>query len=285
MFELMRPKKEMVGKRIGAVKEELGVSFTELGDRLGLKKPTINSYVQGYTLAPMEVIEKLAKITGKSVGWFYFGDMEAYIREYLLKKGYETLLLDYPNIPAQLKDTFIGNENLGWDWKNEFGYPCEEVLDEVFREIYDDIMKEYILKITKEYIATYSKLETKKQEDAVCLITAEIYEEFCELYDFQYGDKEEIEKSVKLLYERDVKDKVITFSDEYLVGRLINILGDDRYTADLISYLSVQLTGKGRLNVMFGGEELIEIFQAMRPALIKLYTEYGTERFYDWFEK
>lgn len=285
MFELMRPQKEMVGKRIGAVKEELGVSFTELGDRLGLIKPTINSYVQGYTLAPVEVIEKLAKITGKSVGWFYFGDIEEYIREYLLKKGYETLLLDYPNIPVQLKDTFIGNEDSCWNWKNEFGYPREEALDEVFQEIYHDIMKDYILMITKEYIATYSTLETKKQEEAVCLITAEVYEEFSEMSDFQYGDREEIEKSVKLFYEQNVKDKVINFSDEYLIGSLINILGDDKYTADLISYLSVQLTGKGRLNVMFGGEEVIKVFQAMRPALIKLYTESGTDRFYEWFEK
>lgn len=285
MFELMRPKKEMVGKRIGAVKEELGVSFTELGDRLGLKKPTINSYVQGYTLAPLEVIEKLAKITGKSVGWFYFGDMEDYIREYLLKKGHEVLLLDYPDIPAKLKDTFIGNEDLSWDWKNEFGYPSEEIMDDVFGEIYQEIMKDYILMITKEYIAQYSTLEAKKQEEAVCLISAEIYEAFFEMSDFQYGDREEIEKSVKLFYERDVKDKVITFSDEYLIGSLINILGDDRYTADLISYLSIQLTGKGRLNVMFGGEEVIKVFQALRPMLIKLYTEHGNEAFYDWFEK
>lgn len=285
MFELMRPKKEMVGKRIGAVKEELGVSFTELGDRLGLIKPTINSYVQGYTLAPLEVIEKLAKITGKSVGWFYFGDMEEYIQEYLLKKGYETLLLDYPNIPAQLKDRFIGNEDLGWNWKNEFGYPCEEVLDDVFQEIYQDIMKDYILMITKEYITAYSTLETKKQEEAVCLITAEVYEAFFEMSDFQYGDREEIVNSVRFFYERDVKDKAITFSDEYLVGRLINVLGDDRQTVDLIAGLSMQLTGKNKLNISSGGKELIEIFQAMRPALIKLYTEHSTETFYEWFEK
>ena len=233
----------------------------------------------------MEVIEKLAKITGKSVGWFYFGDMEDYIREYLLKKGYETLLLDYPDVPVKLKDTFIENEDVSWDWKNEFGYPSEEIMDDVFLEIYQEIMKEYILMITKEYIAQYSTLEAKKQEEAVCLISAEIYEAFFEMSDFQYGDREEIEKSVKLFYERDVKDKVITFSDEYLVGSLINILGDDKYTADLISYLSVNLTGKGRLNVMFGGKELIEVFQAMRPMLIKLYTEHGYEEFYDWFEK
>lgn len=137
----------------------------------------------------------------------------------------------------------------------------------------------------KEQIAKYSTLEAKKQEEAVCLISAEIYEAFWELRDFQYGDREEIEKSIKLFYERDMKDKVITFSDEYLIGSLINILGDDRYTVDLISYLSVNLTGKGRLNVMFGGEEVIKVFQALRPILIKLYTEHGYEEFYDWFEK
>lgn len=139
MFELLRPKKEMVGKRIKKVKEELGVSFTELGDRLGLVKSTINSYAQGYTLAPKEVIDQLAKITGKSIAWFYFGEMEDYIQDYLLKKGLQTLLQEYPEIPIKLKDKFINNENESW--KNEIGYPYEELMDEVFFEIYSKDQK------------------------------------------------------------------------------------------------------------------------------------------------
>lgn len=285
MFELMRPKKEMVGKRIRDIKEELGVSFTELGDRLGLIKPTINSYVQGYTLAPHEVIEQLAKITGKSMAWFYFGEMEDYIRDYLLKTGHEVLLIDYPNLPLKLKQEFINSENESWDWKNEFGYPCEESLDEVFSEFYHDIMKEYILTLTKEYLAVNYNLESAKQEETVQLIASEMYNSFYALEDFQYGDKEEIEKSIKFFYEQNVKDKDISFDEEYLIGKLINILRDDDQTVDLINKLSKGLTGKGQLNMNSSGNELIKIFQSMRSELINLYIAHTSEEFYDWFEK
>ncbi|WP_137664949.1 hypothetical protein [Enterococcus hulanensis] len=48
-----------------------------------MKKPTISSYFQGYNLATIDVIEKVAKISGRSVGWFYFGEIEEYIADYL----------------------------------------------------------------------------------------------------------------------------------------------------------------------------------------------------------
>ena len=86
MFGLLQPNRVNVGKRMRYIKDELGVSLTELGKRLGLIKPTINSYIQGYSLAPLEVIEKLSKISGKKIGWFYFGEMEDFIHDYLLLK-------------------------------------------------------------------------------------------------------------------------------------------------------------------------------------------------------
>lgn len=44
--------------RLRQVKDDLGLSFSEFGRRLGLKKPTINAYVRGDNLAPLEVLEK-----------------------------------------------------------------------------------------------------------------------------------------------------------------------------------------------------------------------------------
>lgn len=279
----MRPQKELVGKRIRIVKEELGVSLTELGNRLGLIKPTINSYVQGYTLAPIEIIKQLTKITGKSIGWFYFGEMEDYIRDYLMKKGFKQLLKDFPDLPVQLKQEFLNSTDESWDWKNEFGYPDEASIDDVFADIYDKIIKDYISKVTKEYISVHSSLNENQQEDAINLITAKAYDYVIELGEIKYGDREKLEKEIRLFYERDVKDKNISFDEEYLIGKLINILGNDQQTIDLINSLSVLLTNKGGINVMFGGKELVEVFQTMRPALIKLYSEHSKYEFYEWF--
>ena len=286
MFEsLMHPKKECVGKRIRIVKEELGVSFTELGNRLGVIKSTINSYAQGYTLAPEEVIEQLAKITGKSIGWFYFGTMEEYIRDYLLMKGYDALLVDYPDLPVQLKKEFINSSDLGWDWKNEYGYPYEVSLDDIFYEKYFNIMKKYIINLTQEYIYSNTELETSLQEEVITLISTDIYNWFQELRDFKYGEKETIQEAIKSHYEKRKKENRISFDEEYLIGKMINILADDFQTRDLIISLSQTLTGKGELNMLFGADKVIQVFQTLRPKLIELYTEHSNEEFYEWFDK
>jgi len=267
------------------VKDELGVSLTELGNRLGLIKPTINSYVQGYTLAPLEVLEQLAKIADKSVGWFYFGEVEEYIQSYLELKGHKQLLVDNPDIPVKIRNQFMNSDNYSWNWKNDFGYPHELSIDDAFADVYHDLMKEYISNITIEYISTHFDLDSKRQDEAITLISAELYGWFADLGDLQYGDKEEIEKQVHYLYDRNVKDKDISFNEEYLIGKLINILGNDEQTVNLISKLSAEITGKGKLNTQFSDRELVDIFQNMRPALIKLYTENTSDVFYEWFEK
>ncbi len=61
----------------------MNLSFAELGNRLGIKRLTIRSYVQGYALVPESVINQLSSISGKSMDRFYFGDIESYIADYL----------------------------------------------------------------------------------------------------------------------------------------------------------------------------------------------------------
>ncbi|MGM0125390.1 hypothetical protein IGI37_002789 [Enterococcus sp. AZ194] len=121
MFGLLQPNKEKVGARLKQIKDEMNISFTEFGSRLGLKKPTISSYVQGYNLAPIEVIEKISKISGRSVGWFYFGDIEEYIADYLTLKGQGELIEDYPDVIKEIKNEFFNSEFKNPGWENEVG--------------------------------------------------------------------------------------------------------------------------------------------------------------------
>jgi hypothetical protein len=48
--------------------------------------------------------------------------------------------------------------------------------------------------------------------------------------------------------------------------------------------LSKELTGK-YFSTFFGGNELIQVFQSLRPELLKLYAETTFDDYYDWFEK
>jgi len=167
---------------------------------------------------------------------------------------------------------------------NGFGYPCEEFLDDCFSEYYHHAMKEYITSITTQFIENKDHLKLNQKEEAILLISSDIYGCFFEVRDFKYGEEDKIRSLISDYYEKNIKDKAISFNDHYLVGNLINILNDDSKTESLISDLSSILTKKN-FSTFFGGKELVEIIQTIRPDLIKLYAEKTDEDFYDWFEK
>lgn len=287
MFGLLQPNKEKVGARLKQIKDEMNISFTEFGSRLGLKKPTISSYVQGYNLAPIEVIEKIAKISGRSVGWFYFGDIEEYITDYLTLKGQAQLIEDYPEVIKEIKNEFFNGDFKNPGWENEVGYPEEEFIDDFFADILPSILDRYVGKIVTEEIQHSEKVQSlseTEKNDALIIVYTEVIDYVEMSGEIKYGDKEELVKLVNQSIKNLDRNPKIEFSEEYLIGKLVNVLNDDRKTEKLIADLSEVMTGKS-FSTFFGGQELVEIFQDMRPALMKLYAETSMDEIHEWFEK
>lgn len=287
MFGLLQPNKEKVGARLKLIKDEMNISFTEFGSRLGLKKPTISSYVQGYNLAPIEVIEKIAKISGKSVGWFYFGDIEEYIADYLKLKGQGELIKAYPKVVNQIKEEFFTSDFKNPGWENEVGYPMEEFIDDYFADILPEIMTSYVSDIVDEQLASSEKLKelTDKEKEEVAVIIASDLNDFIDMSgEIKFGEKERIVEMIEDGIDNLERKGAIEFSEEYLIEKLINVLDDDEATGKMISELSQELTDKP-FSTLFGGEELVEIFQSMRPALMKLYAEKTPDEVHEWFEQ
>lgn len=286
MFGLLQPNKEKVGARLKLIKDEMNISFTEFGSRLGLKKPTISSYVQGYNLAPIEVIEKVAKISGRLVGWFYFGDIEEYIADYLTLKGQGELVKEYPEVVKEIKDEFFTGDFKNPGWENEVGYPMEEFIDDYFADILPSILDRYVEKIVTEKMTNSEKVQSlteKEKNDALIIVYTEVSDYIEMSGEIKYGDKEEIIALVDQSIRNLDRNPKIEFSDEYLIGKLVNVLNDDGKTEKMISDLSEIMTGKS-FSTFFGGQELVEIFQAMRPALMKLYAEKSVDEIYEWFK-
>lgn len=287
MFGLLQPNKEKVGARLKQIKDEMNISFTEFGSRLGLKKPTISSYVQGYNLAPIEVIEKISKISGRSVGWFYFGDIEEYIADYLTLKGQGELVKEYPEVVNQIKEEFFTGDFKNPGWENEVGYPMEEFIDDYFADIQPEIMTRYVSDIVDEQVSSSEKLKelTDKEKEEEAVIIASDINDFIDMSgEVKFGEKERIIEMVEDGIDNLERKGTIEFSEEYLIGKLINVLDDDEVTEKVISELSQELTEKP-FSTLFGGEELVEIFQSMRPALMKLYAEKTPDVVHEWFEK
>lgn len=303
MFELLKPNKLEVGKRLREVKDELDVSFAEFGNRLGLIKPTINAYVRGDNLAPIEVIEKVSKISGKPIGWFYFGEMEDYIKAYLVLLGKEELVNDYPDFPLKIKEelldikknpvikTEIGNkiitQHRNPNWENEFGYPKESYLDELYNDHYVKFMKEYLKVKTREAIDQLDTISEQDKEELFAYAFSNAWGYFFEIERIDYPDRERlvsiIDDRVKE-WKKKTDDDLPMISDEYLVGKLINDLKTVEDTEEIIGLLSQVLTGH-HFSTFFGGDELVRIFQSMRPKLLELYVEKTDDDFYEWFEK
>lgn len=102
--------------------------------------------------------------------------------------------------------------------------------------------------------------------------------------EFNYGDKDTMIKLVKEEVSKFDFSSDSTFEERYLIGKLINILADNQQTVQLINGLSEELTDKP-FTGMFGGEELVETIQTLRPTLIKLYGEVSADQVEDWFGK
>ncbi|MFC0234517.1 helix-turn-helix domain-containing protein [Vagococcus entomophilus] len=286
MFGLLQPDKVKVGQRIKEIKESMNLSFTELGNRLGIKKPTISSYVQGYALAPESVINQLSSISGKPVGWFYFGDIEEYIADYLQLKGQNRIVQEHPEVVKAIKEEFYTGEFKNPAWENEVGYPCEEFMDDYFYELQQEVIKEELQKMVRDQIKNLpiaDELSKQKKDEAVTVITSGILEYMDVAGEFNYEDK----KTMKHLVKTEVAsfdfftDQV--FEERYVIGKLINILSDDEETSELINQLSQELTAK-TFTTRVEGEGLIKAIQTVRPALIKLYEKVSSDDLEDWFE-
>ncbi|MGV3084825.1 helix-turn-helix domain-containing protein [Enterococcus dispar] len=287
MFGLLQPDKVKVGQRIKEIKESMNLSFTELGNRLGIKKPTISSYVQGYALAPESVINQLSSISGKPVGWFYFGDIEEYIADYLQLKGQNRIVQEHPEVVKEIKEEFYTGEFKNPSWENEVGYPCEEFMDDYFYELQQEVIKEELQKMVRDQIKNLpiaDELSKQKKGEAVTIITSGIIEYMDVAGEFNYENKDDMIKIVTR--EVDKYDFFVdsNFEDRYLIGKLINILADNQQTIQLINVLSGELTDKP-FTGLFGGEELVEVIQTLRPALIKLYGKVSADQVENWFGK
>ncbi|HGL5643122.1 helix-turn-helix domain-containing protein [Enterococcus faecium] len=287
MFGLLQPDKVKVGQRIKEIKESMNLSFTELGNRLGIKKPTISSYVQGYALAPENVVNQLSSISGKPVGWFYFGDIKEYIADYLRLKGQEAIVQEHPEVVKAIKEEFYTGEFKNPAWENEVGYPCEEFMDDYFYELQQEVIKKEIQKLTTyeiNQLPIVDELPKQKKDEAVTVITSGIIEYMDVAGEFNYEKKDDMIKMVKQEVDKYDFFADSNFEDRYLVGKLINILADQQKTGELINHLSEELTDKS-FTGLFGGEELVETIQTLRPGLINLSNKISADQLEEWFEK
>lgn len=278
---IIKPDKKYVGLRLREVKETLGLSFTEFGERIGVKRMTLNSYVRGENLAPVDVIEKIANLYPQKIGWFYYGTIKEYLITFINTFGYNTFLAEHPNFINEFEKIVASDfDNFPL---NDYYYPTTISLDEEFIELFEKYIKNDIRDLANKYISSNELLSKVDCTELIELTVREVYEGYVFSGTRKDITKQTLKRDTQSFIDSTLSNGTLklNYNDDTLLGKLINVLDDEEETLKLISILSTELIDKPFL-AFKSGNELIEAFQSLRPKLIELYLENHDEEFEDW---
>ena len=103
------------GVRLQRVLDEIGMSQSELGRRIGATSQSVNGWCQAGILPRKEMLEQLPDITGKPLYWFFMTDEDEETLQpprsediYVLTPETKKLLEIYDQLPQVEQERFVG---------------------------------------------------------------------------------------------------------------------------------------------------------------------------------
>lgn len=211
----MKPNPVETGKRIKSIRSNFGMTMEQFADLIGnAQKGNINNWERGFTLPNKERLIKIAELSNKTIDWIKWGTLEEYITSYLIDKGYELYIKDFPDtshiIFEDIQEKYSETFSLDKDYellnpiiKNIFtkyySKNLSNYLDNIFVTDITPLIKEYADK--KHSISTelFFKRASSKIQDSI------------NKSDCKYGEKEKIiDYSRQVLDEMDLAYKDIS---------------------------------------------------------------------------
>ena len=103
------------GVRLQRVLDEIGMSQSELGRRIGATSQSVNGWCQAGILPRKEMLEQLPDITGKPLYWFFMTDEDEETLQpprsediYVLTPETKKLIEIYEQLPQVEQERFVG---------------------------------------------------------------------------------------------------------------------------------------------------------------------------------
>ena len=103
------------GVRLQRVLDEIGMSQSELGRRIGATSQSVNGWCQAGILPRKEMLEQLPDITGKPMYWFFMTDEDEETLQqprsediYVLTPETKKLIEIYDQLPQVEPERFVG---------------------------------------------------------------------------------------------------------------------------------------------------------------------------------
>ena len=107
--------KRNFGVRLQRVLDEIGMSQSELGRRIGATSQSVNGWCQAGILPRKEMLEQLPDITGKPLYWFFMTDEDEETLQpprsediYVLTPETKKLIEIYDQLPQVEQERFVG---------------------------------------------------------------------------------------------------------------------------------------------------------------------------------
>ncbi|HDZ0559007.1 helix-turn-helix domain-containing protein [Klebsiella pneumoniae] len=103
------------GVRLQRILDEIGMSQSELGRRIGATSQSVNGWCQAGILPRKEMLEQLPDITGKPLYWFFMTDEDEETLQpprsediYVLTPETKKLIEIYDQLPQVEQERFVG---------------------------------------------------------------------------------------------------------------------------------------------------------------------------------
>ncbi|KRK79723.1 helix-turn-helix domain-containing protein [Companilactobacillus nodensis] len=205
MFDnIMEIQLEKIGVQIEKILAEKNLLLSELADKTGLMSNDLREYIACRRIPTNLTVKAIAEFVGKPVGWIYFGEVHEYIHDYLVLRGYEAMLNDYPDIPRQIEYDFFNGEFKNPGWENEYGYPEEVFIDDCFFDIEHECMNDHVRLSAVRFLEHHDIIfnNAKDREvsiDSVVNLVSEVREY---TGDFGYEDQDDIDFIIEDYFKR-----------------------------------------------------------------------------------
>ena len=145
----MKPNPVETGKRIKYIRKKLDMTMEQFGYHLGNSpKSTIATWESGRNIPSQKKLTLIADIGETTIDWIKWGTLEEYITAYLIDKGYELYIKEFPDT------SHIIYEDIQESYSETFS------LDKDY-ELLNLIIKNIFTKYYSKYFEDYRDIEVK----------------------------------------------------------------------------------------------------------------------------
>ena len=105
-------KNKEIGKRIKAIREDMGISQTKLGDLIGVSYQQIQKYENGTSALSVEKLDKIAKTLTTPISHFFGGPANKNYKTGKIKEEGKKYTLEFEKLSAEEKTLLNGYRSI-----------------------------------------------------------------------------------------------------------------------------------------------------------------------------